>query len=138
MKLHISKHLDMSSVIPELFAGQGLTLTCFTCSIEHSQILYLPTVFSYISQKLSNLLLMKLDTNLKHDIISAMPVSTVFSSISQTLNTLLWGKITQIYIMMQLLYCLLTLAYFSQPNGGGRVVRWSWVNFQYRGVLQFR
>ena len=21
--------------------------------------------------------------------------------------------------------------------GGGRVVRWSWVNFQYRGVLQF-
>ena len=21
--------------------------------------------------------------------------------------------------------------------GGGRVVRWCWVNFQYRGVLQF-
>ena len=23
------------------------------------------------------------------------------------------------------------------PDGVGRVVRWSWVNFQYRGVLQF-
>ena len=23
----------------------------------------------------------------------------------------------------------------SNANGGGRVVRWSWVNFQYRGVL---
>ena len=35
--------------------------------------------------------------------------------------------------------------YFSDTNiekyltkiGGGRVVRWSWVNFQFRGVLQF-
>ena len=25
----------------------------------------------------------------------------------------------------------------SQIHGGGRVVRWSWVNFQCRGVLQF-
>ena len=24
------------------------------------------------------------------------------------------------------------------PSGGGRVVRWCWVNFQCRGVLQFR
>ena len=24
---------------------------------------------------------------------------------------------------------------FSMYNGGGRVVRWSWVNFQSRGVL---
>ena len=26
---------------------------------------------------------------------------------------------------------------FLSSIGGGRVVRWSWVNFQYRGVLQF-
>ena len=30
--------------------------------------------------------------------------------------------------------CFITLSYFV---GGGRVVRWSWVNFQYRGVLQY-
>ena len=26
---------------------------------------------------------------------------------------------------------------FSSFSGGGRVVRWYWVNFQCRGVLQF-
>ena len=26
---------------------------------------------------------------------------------------------------------------FSLSLGGGRVVRWCWVTFQYRGVLQF-
>ena len=26
---------------------------------------------------------------------------------------------------------------FLLESGGGRVVRWCWVNFQYRGVLQF-
>ena len=25
----------------------------------------------------------------------------------------------------------------SSPEGGGREVRWCWVNFQCRGVLQF-
>ena len=25
----------------------------------------------------------------------------------------------------------------SKPRGGGRVVRWCWVNFQCLGVLQF-
>ena len=28
------------------------------------------------------------------------------------------------------------LSSFSLPLGGGRVVRWSWVNFQCQGVLQ--
>ena len=27
---------------------------------------------------------------------------------------------------------------YAKEMRGGRVVRWSWVNFQYRGVLQFR
>ena len=38
---------------------------------------------------------------------------------------------------------IFTLIYLFSPlspslrDGGGRVVRWSWVNFQCRGVLQF-
>ena len=38
---------------------------------------------------------------------------------------------------------IFTLIYSFSPlspslgRGGGRVVRWSWVNFQCRGVLQF-
>ena len=29
------------------------------------------------------------------------------------------------------------IMFASVPQGGGRVVRWCWVNFQCRGVLQF-
>ena len=34
---------------------------------------------------------------------------------------------------------IFTLVYLYSPlsPGGGRVVRWCWVNFQCRGVLQF-
>ena len=38
MKLHISKHHYMVSAVAVSFAGQGLTLTYFLCSVEHNQI----------------------------------------------------------------------------------------------------
>ena len=39
-----------------------------------------------------------------------------------------WGLLGQFYSQLS---CL------SSFSGGGRVVRWCWVNFQCRGVLQF-
>ena len=55
---------------------------------------------------------------------------------------ILFAKITEFtyYTKLMLTYvtgytCLQTTNLLC--DGGGRVVRWSWVNFQCRGVLQF-
>ena len=38
---------------------------------------------------------------------------------------------------LDIFFSRLSFLFFLPLSGGGRVVRWSWVNFQCRGVLQF-
>ena len=42
IKLHISIYHGIVSATPVVFAGQGLSLTYLTCSVEHSQIYFYP------------------------------------------------------------------------------------------------
>ena len=38
---------------------------------------------------------------------------------------------------LDIFFSRLSFLFLSPSLGGGRVVRWCWVNFQCRGVLQF-
>ena len=75
MKLHMSIHHDIVSVTSVLFAGQDLSLTYLTGFVKHSQICVRPLCFTPFLKRLNNFFGKKLDTNLPHNIITAVSLS---------------------------------------------------------------
>ena len=70
-------------------------------------------------------------------VLGKLPVPgrpTIWIIVGQGPITLAVGAVGGCLDIFSLLYLFSPL---SPTLGGGRVVRWSWVNFQCRGVLQF-